>query len=68
MPKAIAKFLSLFIKEISFLIPLWGKTYTMDNSKSIRLLGTNYRDFRTALIDTAESIIELNMLKYKPKK
>jgi hypothetical protein len=50
------------------IIPQWDKVQRVSNRFSIEALGMEYTDHKTSIIDTAESLLNLGMIKDKRKK
>lgn len=48
--------------------PLWGKKYTLDNSRSISELKLEYIPMKESLIEMANTMIDLGYLPDKRKK
>ena len=56
------------MKEASMIKPLWGKKYTLDNSRSISELKLEYIPMKESLIEMANTMIDLGYLPDKRKK
>lgn len=65
MAKCPMSLIALFKWDIATLMPSWNKQYQVDNKKSRDLLGIQYRDFRTTIIDSGKWLIEIGAIKKK---
>jgi len=52
------KFASYFNSQAKAIVEMWGLELDMDNSKSKQVLGIEYTDINTSLIETAHSLIK----------
>jgi len=66
--RCLIKFAANFDKKIKSIVNVLGKEMRVDNSKSIKELGINYRDPKQALIDMGWSFINLGGIPDKRKK
>ncbi|KAI0238760.1 putative oxidoreductase [Lamellibrachia satsuma] len=58
---------SLFNKTLRPLLPIYGKETKVDNTRMRTVLGVEPRDIRTTIIDMGYSMIEMGLIKKKPK-
>ena len=49
-------------------MPYWNRNILVDNSKSIDILGIEYRDINLTIIEGAQSMIECGLVVSKEKK
>ena len=67
MGKWLAWIAKWFVKDVRTLYSIWGVKMTIENSKSEEVLGFKFRDFKTATLDMAESLIDLGYIPDKRK-
>jgi nucleoside-diphosphate-sugar epimerase len=65
MPNFIIKLLALFNVEMRDLVPLLGKARNATSAKAQRMLGWKPRSWEDAVIATAESLLELDLVDRK---
>ena len=52
------KLVSYFDKSIKQILPMWGKTMIVDNTKSRQILGVVYHSPQEAIVAMAESLMD----------
>ena len=57
-----------FNNKAKRLLPLWGRSMTMINDRSKKVLGMEYIPMKDTYVDMAESMIELGLIPDKRKK
>jgi hypothetical protein len=68
MPKWLASFASLFIKELKTVMSEWGIELIGDNSESREVLGIKYRPLEATVVDMVHSMWQTGTLEDKRKK
>ena len=67
MPKFLARLIAPFNKDMKGMLRMWGKEWTVDNSKTRSELGIEFQDMKTSLVDMVESLIEQGYIPEKRK-
>ena len=49
-------------------MPYWNRNIVLDNTKSINILGIEYRDIQLTIVEGAQSMIECGLIVNKDKK
>ena len=66
-PYSFIKLVSLFDKALRPMLPIYGKETRADNTRMREVLGIEPRDIRTTLIDMGYSMIDMGLIKRKPR-
>jgi hypothetical protein len=67
-PFFLVKFASFFDDSVKFIMPYWNRNIVLDNTKSMNLLGIEYRDIQVTIIEGAQSMIECGLIVSKEKR
>ena len=69
LPYCVTRFAALFISDVAFILPMWGKNFEFNNDKSKSVLSTEYRPANDSVFDMIHSMIDAGWIedKRKPK-
>ena len=67
-PFFLVKLASFFDDSVKFIMPYWNRNIVLDNTKSISVLGMEYRDIQLTIVEGAQSMIECGLIVSKEKK
>ena len=69
LPYCVTRFVGLFISDVAFVLPMWGKNFDFNNDASKSVLGTEYRPANASVFDMIHSMIDAGWIedKRKPK-
>lgn len=62
------KFVSYFDQQIKLLLPYVGKELKIENNRSVKELGIEYRDLKKTIIETGYSFVEKGVVQDKINK
>ena len=62
------KFVSYFDQQIKLLLPYVGKELKIENNRSVKELGIEYRDLKKTIIETGYSFVEKGVVQDKVNK
>lgn len=62
------KFVSYFDQQIKLLLPYVGKELNIENNRSVKELGIEYRDLKKTIIETGYSFVEKGVVQDKVNK
>mmetsp|Transcript_12680 Transcript_12680/g.21339 ORF Transcript_12680/g.21339 Transcript_12680/m.21339 type:complete len:93 (-) Transcript_12680:110-388(-) len=58
MSKFVGSFLSLFLKELRFIMPMWGVEKNFKNDETRDTLGIEFIEYNKSIQDMAHTLIE----------
>ena len=62
------KIASIFDSSVKLILPMWNKTLLLENLRSRRVLGIEYKNPNETVVAMAESMIDSGLIKDKRKK
>jgi len=65
LPYCVTRFAGLFIADVAFVLPMWGKNFTFDNEKSKSTLGIEYRPAKDTVFEMIHSMIDAGWIEDK---
>ena len=69
LPYCVTRFVGLFVADVAFVLPMWGKNYEFNNDASTSVLGIEYRPANDSIFEMINSMIDAGWIedKRKPK-